>query len=90
MPATPPRTLFSVDAVFPKLMLMCTAVFGGLVLAMGLLLGLLVLLGRTSGPATIFMWCCIAVGITLMVVSRVLFGRFIRGYVDPRTDASVD
>ncbi|KYH43383.1 hypothetical protein [Branchiibius sp. NY16-3462-2] len=90
MAAKPPRTLFSVDAVFPKLMLMCTGAFGGLLLAMGLLLALLVATGRTSGPTTILMWCCIAVGITLMVVSRVLFGRFIRGYLHPTDDTSVD
>lgn len=90
MPAKPPRTLFSVDAVFPKLMLMCTSAIGGMLLGVGVLVGALVVLGRASGPSTTFMWWCIGLGIALMVTSRLLFGRFLRGYLGDAERGSVD
>lgn len=90
MPAKPPRTLFSVDAVFPKLMLMCTSVIGGMLLGVGVLVGVLVVLGRASGPSATFAWWCIGLGIVLMVASRILFGRFLRGYLGGSERRPVD
>lgn len=90
MPAKPPRTLFSVDAVFPKLMLMCTSAIGGMLLGVGVLVGVLVVLGRASGPSTTFMWWCIGLGIALMAISRLLFGRFLRGYIGGSPQRPVD
>ena len=61
-----------------------------MLLGVGVLVAVLALLGRASGPAVTFMWWCIGLGIALMVISRVLFGRFLRGYLEPRNSAPVD